>query len=210
MPVLLGALSFVTGCGKSDDESDKSLPKTGSVPVIKHAFTDWEPNPEWRPLMTQTVDAGPYQFSLTNEFQPVEPSRKVPESMKLFVWKGHSKDGSPPPVLTVAVWLRDPRLLGEATKDLRRLLMDFTAGNTDSMGINRSGFPALQTGPIGGIEFSRARWIGMNKDRVKVAGATYGAVDGTNLIAIIALGFGPDADASLKMLESFITSLKKK
>lgn len=204
-----GALVLMAGCNKSEDTS-KPLPKqvVGVQPAKPPSAYVWEPNPTWLPQLTQTADLGDYRVSLMKDFAPIEIQRKLPANMKVFSWHGVPEDGKLPPVVNFTIW-KDDKMLAEA-KNMRKMLINFTAGTTDSAGITTTKPGALEKGTIGGIEFSQAKWIGQTSDRVEVKGMTYGAIDGPNVIAIIAMSFGKDAEQANHLLASMIATLKKK
>lgn len=206
-----GLAALLVGCGKSDSPASVPVQQKASQPPVKppSAYI-WEPNPTWLPQMTQTGDMGRYQVSLMSNFTPVEIKRKLPDTMKIYSWRGTGDEGQLFPVLTFTIWSDDKQMLAEAKKNLRKMLVNYTAGTTNSAGIMGAALGGLDTGSLGGIDFSRSKWSGQTKDRVQVDGITYGAIDGSNVIAIIAMSFGKDADNSNHLLESTIATLKRK
>lgn len=206
-----GLAVLLVGCGKPDSPAPVPVQQNASQPPVKppSAYI-WEPNPTWLPQMTQTGDLGKYQVSLMKDFTPMEVPPKLPDNIKIYIWKGVPEEGQAPPLVTFTVFSDNKQILNEAKQGMRKMLVNVTAGMTDTAGIMGARPGGLETGSIGGIDFSRAKWSGQTKDNVKVEGISYAAIDGSNVITIIAMSNGKDAEKSNRVLETTIATLKRK
>jgi hypothetical protein len=158
--------------------------------------------------LTQPVSFGTYQISLPREFTFLPPKGQTPADLKMFAWQGPAAPGEPPPLLFVGI-LSDKKILEDAKKNMRQVLVNYSAGLTDSIGAHIAGRGATETGSLDGIGWTRFQWSGATTSQVPAAGFAYGAIDDASVIAIIPINFGADAGARSMLMESIIATFKK-
>lgn len=206
-----GAALPLVGCSKSaSPPAASNQPKVSPPPVKPPSDYIWEPNPTWLPQMTQIGDLGKYQVSLMKDFVPVDSKRQLPDNTKIYSWKGVAEGGQLQPIVTFTIWKDDKKILAEAKEDMRKMLVNFTKGTANTAGFRVASVGGLDKGTLGGIDFGRSKWLGITRDNVTVDGITYGAVDGSTVIAIIAISFGNGAEKSSRLLETTIATFKRK
>jgi hypothetical protein len=191
-------LMCAAGCGRSpsgDTKPDQAV---------------WTPDPDLVKQLKQTGEVGDYQLSVPLQFTAVELPVKMPANMKSATWMGKAKPGELPALLTVIV-TSDQQMVNEARQNMRQSLVNFSAGWSDTSGIQITTRERTESGALGGIPFSRFRWSGTKTDDgTAVRGIVYGAVDNGRSIAIIGMNFGPSADTANKLLETAIATFRKR
>jgi hypothetical protein len=210
LAAMVGCWALLVGCSKSDRPAVMPAEQPVNQPPVKPPIQIWEPDPTWLPQLIQTGDMGKYQVSLMKGFTPIEVPPNLPANMKLYIWQGVAEEGRASPVVTFTIYDDNKQMLKEAKQGMRKMLAAITSGTTAVAGITGARPRELETGSIGGLEFSRAKWSGQTKNGLKVEGISYAAIDDPNVLTIIATSSGKDAEQSSRMLESIIATLKKK
>jgi hypothetical protein len=208
------ALLSLAGCRReSSPASGASRPDTAGPGLAPSDGTKpdqsvWTPDPNLVSQLKQTGDVGDYRLSLPPEFTAVA-APGVPGNIKSATWKGKAGAGELPAILSVVV-IPEERAVNEARMNMRQFLVNFSAGVTDTSGVQISTRDRTESGALGGIAFSRFRWSGATADRTAVRGLAYGAVDEGRVIAIIAMNFGVNAETENKRMETAIATFKKR
>jgi hypothetical protein len=204
---LFGVIVTATGCGNPASTTVKPNATGPAAPVTKTTQSVWEPDPNRMEQLTQTATFDQYQLSVSKEFAADAP--KTAGAMKIFSWKGQGAADLPPPVL-IAVIASDKKMVDEAKKNMRQALTNFSAGMTNPSGVKITKREETETGSLAGIGFSRFKWSGATTAGLPVSGLAYGGVEEPNAVMVLAINFGPNADAANKLIESAIATLKRK
>jgi hypothetical protein len=197
MAVLAAAIPCAAGCRGSPSEEAK---QDQSV---------WTPDPKVLSQLKQTGEVGDYRLLLPADFAAADAPGVARVDTKSRAWKGKAGAGQLPALLLVDI-KSDEEMVNKGKKDMRQVLVDFSAGVTDASGIQITKREKTETGTLDGLQFSRFRWSGSKADQTAVHGYAYGAIDNRHRIIIIAMNFGPNAETENKVLESVIATFKKR
>ena len=195
--MLTAAILFAVGCGKGSSDQKKL---DSSAKKIDSGLMN---------QLKQTGTVGDYQLSLPEDYTFVEDPKSATRKFKMATWKGRVKEGDIPSLLSLAI-LTDSRTVNEAGKNMRQMLVNFSAGMTDGAGIQITKREQTETGNWGSMQYSRFLWSGSLADGTVVKGMAYGAIDNGQVVAVIGENFGTNADSANQLLEAAISTLKKK
>lgn len=206
--ILVGMFALVVGCsGKPDEGTTKPSNQEKSAGRNDSSQGVWTPNPDFVKVLTKKETFGTYSILLPNDFTSNAQPSLLP-SLQSFSWKGPSREGGPPSIFVVTIF-SNPKAVADATKNMRQFLVNYSAGLTDESGVNIARREATETGALDGIAFSRFRWTGTAKNQQTAQGFAYGGIDGNKLITVVTFSVGGDGEATNKLLESIVATLKR-
>jgi hypothetical protein len=206
--ILLVLAISLPGLGCSKDK--KSNNHVGAAqPSVAKQRSAWKPDPAWAAELTETLSFDKYQLSAPKYLKADPAATKSAGPMNVFTWKIDSGSDLPRALL-VATTTQDPKMVGEAKANIKRAMVNFTAGMIQPLGFGARRTADLETGSLAGMSFSRYPWEGTNrKTRTIGQGLTYGGVDGDRSILFVALCNGPNPAGDVEMTEAVLATLRK-
>jgi hypothetical protein len=159
--------------------------------------------------LKQKAEVGGYQISLPQQLTPVQTPVELPPHIQMGAWVAKTAGGEPAGIVSLGVF-SDAQMLGEANKNMRQTLVNFSAGVADTSGIKITSRGPTETGLVNGLRFTRFAFSGTTPNRADMRGLVYGAVDENRVVAIVGMGFGTTAEVESKRLESVIATTKKR
>jgi hypothetical protein len=213
--VVMSVVGLV-GCDKSGGEMPAAAPKTpaggATSGQTKDAATAQRRFPE-------LIEFDNYTMRVPSDFKPAEIKQTLGDSVKIFAWKGEAPEGEQPNVLTVAI-RSDEKAVAAAKQDMRKDLVDYSAGMCNSMNVAVARRDPTETGAVNGLEFSRYKWFGRPKNNAKLTGGfkddsiaygiTYGFIDGSKVMLINLAYFGAAAKEKIDWAATMVATLEKK
>lgn len=169
----------------------------------------WTPDPSLVSELKQKGEVGDYQMSLPQKFTELPILITVPAHIKMASWATTAAGGEPTATLSVNI-LSDAPTLTAAGKNMRQMLVNFSAGFTDAIGIKIASRGPSETGQVNGLKFTRFAFKAMGSNQTDVRGIVYGAIDDGRVVTIMVMGFGSTEEAEIKLLESAVTTFKKR
>jgi hypothetical protein len=205
--VILAAAVVVIGCNQPDAPALNPIPGKPPAQTCKPESV-WEPDPKLMARLSEPVTFDSYQMTVPKDFVRVEWSSKKPDPINVFSWRGPPGEDFRPPALVVMVD-SGKKAVEESKQDLRKALVNYTAGMANTWAgvvIKRE---QAETGTLGGIEFARLKWSGATREGIRVSGLVYAGVDDARAINIMAVNFGPHSDEANKVMEAAVTTFKR-
>jgi hypothetical protein len=223
---LLGVAGWVyyDKFGKKDDDT---AGETGATPPADRASVQgvrgsdmpgggeqgghavWTPDPALVNELNQKGVVGAYQISLPQRFTPVQVPVDLPPDNQSATWVAKSASGEPAAIVLLAVH-SDANMLGNATKNMRQSLVNFSAGVADTAEIRIDTRGPTETGLVNGLRFTRFAFSGAAPNQDNMRGVVYGVVDGDFLVILIGMGFGAAAEAEIEWLESMAATTRRR
>jgi hypothetical protein len=202
--VLAATLVVTAGCSKSDNTAVKTNATNG--PVAPRSV--WDPDPARAGEFTQTLPFDKYQLTAPKSLVADPDGTKRDGAMSHFTWAINSGTDIPKVVL-IATVTEDKKLVGEAQKNMKQTLINYTASMTNPYGLEPRRTTEPETGSLSGIPFTRYKWNAATKTGTRLEGLSYGGVDSGRAVLFVVLGFGDDADTNLALTQAVLATLKK-
>jgi hypothetical protein len=203
--LLACALFAATGCNKAEPTKSDQKPKADDTNAAKKT-----PDSNLRHDLTKEGDVDKYQISLPKDFADLPAPKNLPPFVKTYTWQGPSVQNIPSGIITITV-ITQEKAVDEAKQNVRQFLVNFSAGVTESSGIKIAQRGPTEQFTFNGIAFSRFKWTGTAQNQKPVTGFAYGAIIGTDVVAITTLHIDPaKAAATADLMENIIATFKKK
>jgi hypothetical protein len=198
---------------RNDPGRNVPLPKRDPAPIggasgNSDVATAWKPNPSLLKDLTQQGKVAGYVILLPERFATVPNPVNLPPNLQQGAWASHSTGGELTALVSVAAFF-DAEAIESASKNMRQLLVNYSAGFTDVAGFKIATRGPTEIGTVNALEFSRFTFTATAPNQAAVNGVVYGAIDGERVVTVIGMGLGSAAAEEFTLIETIIATFKK-
>lgn len=148
-------------------------------------------------------------FTLPESFEHIDSPRPpgMPAHLDVAAWRVLNSASEVESMLTASS-MKKPDMVAGAKADMRQLLVDHSAGTTDSLGIKIQARSESESTTFDGVGVTHFKWFGKGPSQQDMGGTVFGFVNGETAYVLLHMMFGGDPEQATNELMKHLEQMQ--